>query len=226
MSLALPDVLLFDLDGTLVDTYRLYLESYRRALAPELGYTPSHEEIATRRPISERGFLRDWLGDEQRADACHAEFRAHYRALHGGLAEGVYPGVREMLAALRAVGYRLGLVTGKGREAWELTEAVYGLGPWEVVITDGDVSAPKPHPEGILTALDRLGADPRAAAYFGDGAGDLRAGRSAGVRVGAVLWPKTAAGESDAFLSEIAPLEPDWVFAGPGDLTATFASWC
>ncbi|HEX5724842.1 MAG TPA: HAD hydrolase-like protein, partial [Longimicrobiaceae bacterium] len=53
---------LFDLDGTLIDTFHLYLESYRRALEPFLGYRPTIEEFAAHRPASERRFLSGWIG--------------------------------------------------------------------------------------------------------------------------------------------------------------------
>lgn len=216
---------LFDLDGTLIDTYRLYLESYRRALAPYLGYAPTAEEIAARHPSAERRFLADWVGAEQ-AGECHARMVAEYAALHRALGEGMYEGVREMLAALRAGGIRLGVVTGKGRRAWETTAAELELGPFEVVVTEDEVRAPKPDPEGVLAALGALRVASGAAVYVGDSAGDLRAGRAAGTRVAAALWPKTGPGERGRFLDEVRPLAPDWTFDRPADLTRAFAPWC
>jgi HAD superfamily hydrolase (TIGR01509 family) len=222
---SLPAAVLFDLDGTLIDTFHLYAESYRRALAPFLGYAPTTEEIAARRPSSERAFLVEWLGEEDGA-ACHAAMRGHYAALHRALAEGPYPGVREMLAALRSAGYPLGIVTGKGRDAWEVTEGELALGPFAAVVTDDDVSAPKPDPAGIRAALAEMGISPGAALYVGDSPGDLRAGQAAGTRVAAALWPKTAPGERERFLEEIAPLEPDWCFDHPSEITRLLAGWC
>jgi phosphoglycolate phosphatase-like HAD superfamily hydrolase len=153
-----PSILLFDLDGTLIDTYHLYLESYRRALTPHLGRAPTHAEIIARRPSSERRFLAEWIGEEQ-ANSCHATMREHYAALHGALGKGVYAGVPEMLTALRSAGYRLGIVTGKGRATWEVSRSLLRQGEWEVIITDDDVRTPKPDPEGVLLALRQMGAE-------------------------------------------------------------------
>lgn len=225
MTVPPPAAILFDLDGTLIDTYRLYLESYRRALHPHLGYAPSDAEIAERRPSSERQFLVDWLGAEAGA-ACHADVRRWYAALHGSLGEGMYDGAREMLDALRSVGLRLGIVTGKGRDAWGVTEAAMGLGAFEVVVTDDDVRAAKPDPAGLLAAADALGIAPARAVYVGDTTSDMRAGRNAGMRIGAALWPKTAPGERDAFLRAIQSTAPDWTFERPADVTRAFAPWC
>ncbi len=220
-----PAAVLFDLDGTLIDTYRLYLECYRRALEPHLGYAPGDAEIAARRPASERRFLDDWLG-EQPGDACHAQVRRWYGELYASMAEGVYDGVPEMLAALRSAGLRLGIVTGKGREAWEVTQASADLGVFDVVVTDDDVHAAKPDPAGLLAAADALGIRPEQAVYVGDSTVDMKAGRAAGMRIGAALWPKTAPGEAESFVRQIEALRPDWIFSRPSDVTRAFAAWC
>jgi pyrophosphatase PpaX len=220
-----PAAVLFDLDGTLIDTYRLYLECYRRALEPHLGYAPTDAEIAARRPASERRFLLDWIGEDA-GDACHAEMRRLYGELYPAIAEGIYECVPEMLAALRSGGLRLGIVTGKGREAWEATRTVSDIGPFEVVVTDDDVHAAKPDPGGLLAAAEALGIAPEQAVYVGDSTVDMRAGRAAGMRIGAALWAKTAPGEAEAFVAKIEAMQPDWTFARPSDVTRAFAMWC
>lgn len=220
-----PAAILFDLDGTLIDTYRLYLECYRRALEPHLGYAPTDAEIAARRPASERRFLTDWLG-ERRGLACHAEMTRLYAELFMTMEDGPYPGVLEMLTALDTAGLGLGIVTGKGRAAWDVTHVYSGIGSFDVVVTDDDVQAAKPHPGGLLTAAEALGIAPEEAVYIGDSTVDMKAGRNAGMRIGAALWAKTAPGEPEAFVRKIEAMQPDWIFARPSDVTRAFAMWC
>lgn len=216
---------LLDVDGTLVDTYHLYLESYRRALEPYLGYAPTDEEFIARKPSSEKRFLVDWIGAE-RAEECHASMREHYAQLHSTMCEGLYDGVRQMLAGLRSAGIPLGVVTGKGRSAWEVTVAEIDLGSFEVVVTDDDVEHPKPDPAGLVMARQRLNTPAEQIVYLGDSIGDLEAGRAAGMKVAAALWPKTGDGEKEAFIREAEAHRPDWLFERPADLVRTFAAWC
>jgi phosphoglycolate phosphatase/pyrophosphatase PpaX len=181
---------LFDLDGTLVDTWDLYVEAYIRTLEPHYGRRLTLPELRALSPTSELRFLRRALASDDAGEA-HRQFLEHYRTLHTGLCQGCYPGVREMLAALREMPLRLGLVTGKGRAAWEITATEMTLGAFEVVVTDEDVERAKPDPEGLVKALDLLGLPAEAALYVGDSESDARAARAAGLRFAAALWPKS-----------------------------------
>ncbi len=219
------NAILFDVDGTLIDTYRLYFESYRRALQDELGYLPEGGDFAERRPSSEKHFLAGWIGAE-RAAACHDAMCRHYEALHESMFDGIYDGVPEMLRALRSADLPLGVVTGKGRRAWEITTAKLDLGPFATVVTEDDVARPKPDPEGLRIASSAIGVPAEEIVYIGDSVGDMAAGREAGMRIGAALWPKTAPGEEDAFLDEIRAFEPEHTFTRPADVVRAFARWC
>lgn len=219
------DAVIFDVDGTLVDTYRLYLESYRRALAPFVEREPTIEEIVAARPSSERRFLAS-LVDPDRLDECHARMCEHYDSLHASHGDGMYDGVREMLVHLRSAGIPIAIVTGKGRRAWESTARHWDLGGLEIVVTEDDVGQPKPHPEGLIAAAVRLGLQPSGIAYIGDSLIDFEAARAAGMRSGAALWPKTAPGEAERFSARATEAGAEWLFARPADVSRTFAPWC
>ncbi|MFP4624561.1 MAG: HAD family hydrolase [Gemmatimonadota bacterium] len=182
------DAVLFDLDGTLIDTRSIYLEAYRRAVEPYLREDLTPEDIMALRPTSEIAFLRAVV-PESDFDACLDGFYRAYQALHVGGEPGVFPGVPATLARLRRAGAPLGLVTGKSRRSWEITRAVTdSLEPFDVLVFDDDVRAPKPDPHGLELALELLRVEPGRAVYVGDTVSDMEAARTAGVRPIAALW--------------------------------------
>ncbi|HEX7120079.1 MAG TPA: HAD-IA family hydrolase [Longimicrobiales bacterium] len=215
---AMPHVVLLDLDGTLINTKRLYVECYRQAVLPYVGRELTREEILALRPRSELRFLSDVVG-KSRLAACIEDFYRAYDRLYDAHAKGVYDGVPEMLAEARTAGARLGIVTGKSRRSWELTRARHELGPFDVLVFDDDVSEPKPDPEGLRLALDRLGAEPGQAVYLGDSGSDIEAAAAAGVQPAAALWAKKVE-EHRPFLDRIAPHHA-LAFHAPGE----FARW-
>jgi HAD superfamily hydrolase (TIGR01549 family) len=207
---------LLDLDGTLVDTWNLYLECYLRTLEPYAGRRLTFDELRALHPTSELGAFSRAVPAERVAEA-HADFLRYYRLLHAELCGGVYPGVAEALAALRAGGLTVGLVTGKSHGAWEITRDLLSLGDFAVFVGDEDVSAPKPSPEGLRLAIERLRVDPEHAVYVGDSVNDALAARDAGLRFVAALWAKSR-DELPGFLERVRA-EGIWAeVAEPADL--------
>lgn len=180
---------LFDVDGTLVDTWELYIEAYLRTFEPHLGRRITFQELRALRPRSERDVLSRTV-PEIPLDRVHRQFLDHYGALHPERFGGVYPGARELLEALRGRGIPVGIVTGKSRGAWRITGDAAELGSFEAVVCDDDVVEPKPSAEGLRTALEHLGAEAGDAIYVGDSVSDAKAARTAGVAFAAALWAK------------------------------------
>lgn len=204
-------VVLLDLDGTLIDTRRLYIECYRQAVLPFVGRELTPEEIYALRPRSEFRFLRDVVG-ETRFEECLADFHRVYGRLHTEHFEGVFDGVPEMLATIRRRALPLGIVTGKSRRSWEITLEHAPLGDFDVLVFDDDVAEPKPDPQGIRIALETLGARPEDAIYLGDTATDMEAAAAAGVRPAAALWSRPPE-RREAFIERIRHLEPELLTA-------------
>jgi len=209
---------LFDLDGTLVDSWALYVEAYVRTLEPRLGRRLTLDELLAMRPASEIRFLRRHLDPADLAPA-HEVFLRHYRDLHATHFEGVYAGVPTMLTGLRERAVQLGIVTGKSRPAWEITSREVDLGPFAVVIVDEDVREAKPSPEGLRRALQALSAGPDEAIYVGDSLQDAGAAQQAGMRFAAALWPK-ADREVGAFRSRVQAVGAWAELQRPEDLLA------
>ncbi|MDQ3866896.1 MAG: HAD-IA family hydrolase [Actinomycetota bacterium] len=177
---------LFDLDGTLIDSGAMILASFRHAtrtvLAREI---PDEELVAAVGGATIHDQMR--VFDVERVEDLVEAYRAHNTPLHEELE--AFEGVDRVLASLRSEGRRLGVVTAKRRRTVDLAFRVLDLGRWfDTVVTAEDTARHKPDPEPVLLALDRLGGTPAAAAFVGDSPFDVAAGKAAGVFSVAVLW--------------------------------------
>ena len=179
-------VVLFDLDGTLIDSGPIILASFRHATRSVLG-----REIPDRELVSSAGGstleVQMSAFDSERVDELVAAYRAHNTPLHDELECCL--GMEDVLRELKAQGRRLGVVTAKRRMTVVLAFRRLGIEPWfDVVVTCDDTAAHKPDPEPIQLALERLDARPEDAAYVGDSPFDVAAARGAGVFAVAVSW--------------------------------------
>jgi pyrophosphatase PpaX len=186
--MAAIQTILFDLDGTLIDSIRLILDSYHHTLAAH-GVPPRTDEDWLRgvgTPLSVQ--FAEWRDDLGKLEAMVATYREYNLANHDRMVT-VYPGVVAAVEAIRAAGRRTGLVTSKNRQG-----ALRGLtlvrleAMMDVLVCADEVTNPKPHPEPVEKAVALLGADPATTVYVGDSIHDMVSGRAAGVRTAAALW--------------------------------------
>ena len=176
----------FDLDGTLVDTINLIVSSYQHAFRSVLG----HEEDEAR--------IRAWIGQPllrcfQEASAPHADaLFAAYTAWNEANTERLvrpYAGIAELLTDLAGRGARVAVATCKRRPPAQWALALTGLTDLvPVLVTMEDTAVHKPDPTPLLLAVERLGGEPGRAAYIGDAVVDVRAAQAAGMAGIGVLW--------------------------------------
>jgi pyrophosphatase PpaX len=180
-------VVLFDLDGTLIDSGPIIMASMRHASLAVLGR--ELDEDVARAAIGGPGLVAQMRDlDPDRVDELVDVYRAHNEPLHETLE--AFPEVLDLLRVLRAEGRTLGIVTAK-----RVATATLALDRFpilrevmDVVIGAEDTERHKPDPDPVLEALRRLDADPANAAYVGDSPFDVRAGNAAGVFTVAVGW--------------------------------------
>ncbi len=180
-------VVLFDLDGTLIDSGPIILASMRHASVTVLGREPDEELV--RAAIGGPGLIAQMRDlDPDRVDELVDAYRAHNEPLHESLE--AFPDVLELLSRLKDESHRLGIVTAKRLRTVALALDRFPVlrETMGVVIGADDTERHKPEPDPILEALRRLGAHPEDAAYVGDSPFDIRAAKAAGVLAVAVGW--------------------------------------
>jgi pyrophosphatase PpaX len=180
-------VVLFDLDGTLIDSGPIILASMRHATRTVLG--AEVDESRMRAAIGGPGLVAQMRElDPARVDELVEAYRLHNEPLHEQLE--ACEGMLVLLPRLRARGHTLGIVTAKRRETVELA---FGRFPelrelTDVLVGADDTERHKPDPDPLLEALRRLDAEPEDAAYVGDSPFDIRAAKAAGLLAVAVGW--------------------------------------
>ena len=179
-------VVLFDLDGTVIDSGDIILASMRHAAKEVLGLEPADEELMA--AVGGPGLEAQMRAlSPERVEELVTVYRAHNEPLHEGLA--CCDGIDDLLVELKDEGRRLGIVTAKRRKTVELAFAQIPIEHlFETVVGGDETERHKPDPEPLLLALERLDARPEDTAYVGDAPFDVKAAKAAGICAIAVTW--------------------------------------
>lgn len=182
------DTILYDLDGTLIDSVRLILDSYHHTLLVH-GFparTDAHWLRGLGIPLRQQ--FAEWSEDEGLLQEMIVTYREYNLAHHDDVVEP-YPDIVAVVEALKTAGCRTALVTSKNRTGARRGLDRVGLeAAFDVLVCADDVERPKPHPEPVEQALDHLDAHAHRTIFVGDSVHDMASGRAAGVDTGAVLW--------------------------------------
>ena len=179
--------LLFDLDGTLIDSIELLLQCAEFAFAGRTR-APTRAQWTAGIGTPLRTQLAEWSDSEVDTDALVARYRAH-QDVHLERMTSAFPGVIDALTWARANGHAIGLVTSKGRAMTARSLACVGLADaFDTIVTYEETTRHKPLGDPVLLALDRLALPPTRALYVGDSTHDMHAGRAAGTATAAAQW--------------------------------------
>jgi pyrophosphatase PpaX len=177
--------ILFDLDGTLIDTNELIIASFLHTFE-HYNYQFSRQEI-----IEFNGpplFDTFCSINPEKAERMVETYRTHNMNEHDHYVK-VFPYVEETLQQLKAKGIKLGVVTTKMRQAVAKGLAITQIGDYfDTVITLDDVNKPKPDAEPVLKAMAELNADTTSTLMVGDNSQDIQSGHNASVKTAAVAW--------------------------------------
>lgn len=203
--------LLFDLDGTVLDTEAVIIESLQYTIEQFTGRRPSVAELAPLFGLPLIDQMRRYL--PERAEQMCDTYVAHNLKAHPRLVKP-YPEVPEVLSELRDRGYRLALVTSKRQSSADYGLSLFSLGEFFPVKVCADhVTHHKPEPEPVIKAVAALGVTPAEAMMIGDSPWDIAAGRRAGAQTAAALYGMY---DRASVLAE----RPDYQLERAGDLLA------
>jgi pyrophosphatase PpaX len=204
---------IFDFDGTIADTLPLIYAAFDAAITPSLGRSLSEREVRRLFGPPDHEIIRSVVPVDDHENAI-ATYVAFYEREHDRLAS-VFADMDTLLHRCRDAGMKIGIVTGKSRQTALISLEAVGLSDaYDVMVAGDDVTHSKPHPEGVLAALEAVGHEQGTpAVYVGDSAADVLAGRAAGLASVAVTW-----GSPDQ--DELLAAQPDVICENVSELAA------
>ena len=178
--------ILFDLDGTLVNSKKMIFAAFNHVAENFLGRRYAPEEIVSFFGPSEEQTWAELLSADQLEEGINAYY-AYYRQKQEDIIP--YEGIPSLLDQLVNRKTPLAIVTGRGKRTTEMTvEHLQWQSYFSSIITNADIQRPKPHPECVSLACQELGVSPQEALMIGDSPMDIEAGRSAGSATAAAFW--------------------------------------
>lgn len=176
---------LFDLDGTILDSNELIHASFDYTLK-QYNHSFTREEIMRfNGPPLIESFSKI---DSERAEMMVKTYIEHNHTIHNDYVK-LFPQVIETIESLQDNDIKIGIVTAKVRASVDLGLALTGLDRYfETIITVDDVTHPKPHPESVIKAMKELNGKPDSTLMVGDNYHDIQSGQNAGVKTAGVAW--------------------------------------
>jgi pyrophosphatase PpaX len=200
--------ILFDLDGTVIDTEELILASARHATETVLGEALPDDVLRHNIGIPLRAQMGEYAPGHE--DELLAAYRTHNALVHDDLIRE-YAGTEEALAELDRMGYPMGVVTSKSRSVAERGIGFFHLQRYfRFVVGFEDTVIHKPEAEPVLEGARRLGLPVQQCMYVGDSPHDIESGNAAGAVTVAALW--------GPFPDRVLEPGPDFALGCLGDL--------
>lgn len=181
------DTVLFDLDGTIIDTNELIIISFLHVLEQHFPGRYKREDIIPHmgQPLTVQ--MEHYGGPEMREFLAEA-YREHNEEIHDEHVRE-FPNVLETLEELKKLGVTMGIVTTKQRKTAEMGAKLVGIDQhMKAFIVFQDTEKHKPSPDPVLKAMEKMNANPSRTLMVGDSQYDIQAAHNAGVHAAGVSW--------------------------------------
>lgn len=214
-SLKYLQAIIFDLDGTLVDSLALQRKALMAACQSTNSFVePPYDDFFA---LSGGNLTRSMFKLGFPPEAVDVYRRVN---IENCASIKIFPGVHELLSILRRNGVLLGLCTGKDRERTVQVLEATGLNHfWDAIVTGDDTERHKPDPEPIRRTLWLLRARPDHSAYVGDSLNDIKSANGAGVCSMGITWGVSS-------VIDLMKSKADFVFSSVGELSKFLVSSC
>ncbi len=198
----------FDLDGTIGDTIPMCIKAFRQAVSPYAGHLLTDREVVETFGLNEIGMIKSIVPGIWK-QALH-DFYSLYEKLHYECSQP-YEGIRKLIAALRAKGLILALITGKGERSCRITLNEFGMEhDFDEILTGSEHENVKA--QSLKLLLKKYDLLPAQCLYIGDAVSDVSEAGKAGVICLSALWGTTAKAE------ELKSINADYIFETVGEL--------
>ena len=195
----------FDLDGTIGDTIPMCIKAFRQAVSPYAGHLLTDREVVETFGLNEIGMIKSIVPEKWKQALC--DFYFLYEKLHHECSEP-YEGIPDLIAALRAKGFILALITGKGERSCRITLNEFGMEhDFDEILTGSEHENVKA--QSLKLLLKKYDLLPAQCLYIGDAVSDVS---EAGVICLSALWGTTAKAE------ELKSINADYIFETVGEL--------
>lgn len=184
--------IIFDIDGTLTSTNELIFAAFNHITKKYFNKTMSNSEIISLFGPTEDKIIEEWFPNDH--ETVKKEYYNFYKQNH--FLADIYPDLKEILEMLKSKNILLGIFTGKGKRAAEITLKEFDIFDYfDFIITGDDVVNHKPSAEGIMKFIARFKLNKENVLMIGDAPADIAASRQAGIEIASVVWDSYAKDE-------------------------------
>ncbi|MGQ9617486.1 MAG: HAD family hydrolase [Candidatus Aminicenantia bacterium] len=199
----------FDLDGTLIDSHPITLSAFKAVLKKWGNVDLTDEAIYDSFGPPEKIIFRKYV-EEENLENCYREYVKIFEENHTQIE--VFGGIENVLSTLKRMGIAVGVFTGRGRELSLKILRFKRLSNYiEELVSSEDVQNPKPYPDGVEEICRRLGIKTSNCLHVGDSFMDIKSGKNAGVITAGALWGTR---NRERLLKE----SPDFILNSPLDI--------
>lgn len=204
----LPGAIIFDFDGTLVDSEKITFQLAVPIITRYVGRDFTEEELNSIKGKVWKNAFKKWLPDDH--ENLYQEIVDNWREVDPVLP--LYPEVRKMLNHLHGKGIPMAIASSRERNLISRDLERHSIdGYFETVVGQEDTVRHKPDPDPLLLAADSMDVKKEDCIYIGDQPWDILASKAAGMISGAAIW-------GEGVLESLSPAGPDFVFRSPDDI--------